>query len=221
MLLVNPVRDGLNLVAKEGPLLNTADGVLVLSRQAGAWEELALGGGGALGVNPFDVAGTAEALHAALSMDAAERARSGPRALRAAVRGAHGGRLVGRPAGGRSALSGRRAAPAAAASASVAQQRDRAGGAGHRQVGRGGHRGRALGVDGGHPHRVRSGRPSASCSRRSAAKAGRSPMSSPKAAAAAAARPRVVLGHQRAHHRPLVDVERRAQLALVPALDAP
>ena len=40
VLLVNPVRDGLNLVAKEGPLVNTVDGVLVLSRQAGAWAEL-------------------------------------------------------------------------------------------------------------------------------------------------------------------------------------
>ena len=37
VLLVNPVRDGLNLVAKEGPLLSTADGVLVLSHEAGAW----------------------------------------------------------------------------------------------------------------------------------------------------------------------------------------
>jgi trehalose 6-phosphate synthase len=86
VLLVNPVRDGLNLVAKEGPLLNVADGVLVLSHQAGAWEELALGGGGALGVNPFDVAGTADALHAALSMDAPQRAARAA-ALRAAVRG--------------------------------------------------------------------------------------------------------------------------------------
>ena len=86
VLLVNPVRDGLNLVAKEGPLLNTNDGVLVLSRQAGAWEELALGGDGALVVNPFDVAGTADVLHAALSMGAPERsARAG--ALRAVVRG--------------------------------------------------------------------------------------------------------------------------------------
>jgi trehalose 6-phosphate synthase len=86
VLLINPVRDGLNLVAKEGPLLNTADGVLVLSRQAGAWEELALGGGGALGVNPFDVAGTADALHAALSMDGPARATRAD-ALRTAVRG--------------------------------------------------------------------------------------------------------------------------------------
>jgi trehalose 6-phosphate synthase len=85
VLLVNPVRDGLNLVAKEGPLLNMADGVLVLSRQAGAWEELALDGGGALGINPFDVAGTADALHAALTMDASARAQRAT-ALRDAVR---------------------------------------------------------------------------------------------------------------------------------------
>ena len=86
VLLVNPVRDGLNLVAKEGPLLNTADGVLVLSRQAGAWEELRLGGRGALGVNPFDVSGTADALHAALAMGAAGRAERAA-ALGQAVRG--------------------------------------------------------------------------------------------------------------------------------------
>ena len=72
MLLVNPVRDGLNLVAKEGPLLNTAAGVLVLSREAGAFEELA---GPAVGINPFDVSGTAEALHRALTMDPDERHR--------------------------------------------------------------------------------------------------------------------------------------------------
>ena len=74
VLLVNPVRDGLNLVAKEGALLNGADGVLVLSREAGAWEELSEA---ALGVNPFDVSATADALHQALSMDAAERRRRG------------------------------------------------------------------------------------------------------------------------------------------------
>lgn len=72
VLLVNPVRDGLNLVAKEGALLNGGDGVLVLSREAGAWEELSEA---ALGVNPFDVAGTTDALHQALSMDLAERRR--------------------------------------------------------------------------------------------------------------------------------------------------
>jgi trehalose 6-phosphate synthase len=85
VLLLNPVRDGMNLVAKEGPLVNKSDGVLVLSREAGAWEELELDGGGALGVNPFDVAGTADALHAALTMSSTARtARAG--ALRAAVR---------------------------------------------------------------------------------------------------------------------------------------
>src|SRR5207302_10403367 len=71
VLLVNPVRDGLNLVAKEGPLLNERDGVLALSREAGVWEELE---GIALEVNPFDVAGTAEVLATALTMTAAERA---------------------------------------------------------------------------------------------------------------------------------------------------
>jgi trehalose 6-phosphate synthase len=71
VLLVNPVRDGLNLVAKEGPLLNTVDGVLVLSHEAGAWEEL---NRAALGVNPFDITATAEALQQALTMSPAERA---------------------------------------------------------------------------------------------------------------------------------------------------
>ncbi len=85
VLLVNPVRDGLNLVAKEGPLINEAQGALVLSHQAGAWEELSLGGRGALGVNPFDVSGTAEALHLALTMGMAERAERAA-ALRATVR---------------------------------------------------------------------------------------------------------------------------------------
>ena len=70
MLLVNPIRDGLNLVAKEGPLVNGGDGVLVLSHEAGAWDELSEA---ALGVNPFDVSGTADALHRALRMDAGER----------------------------------------------------------------------------------------------------------------------------------------------------
>ena len=71
VLLVNPIRDGLNLVAKEGAMLNERDGVIVLSREAGVWEEL--GPAGALSVNPFDVAGTAEALFTALSMSGSER----------------------------------------------------------------------------------------------------------------------------------------------------
>lgn len=70
VLLVNPVRDGLNLVAKEGPLVNRRDGTLVLSREAGSWDELHES---ALGVNPFDVTGTAQALSGALCAGAQER----------------------------------------------------------------------------------------------------------------------------------------------------
>jgi trehalose 6-phosphate synthase len=70
VLLVNPVKDGLNLVAKEGPLLNEHDGVVLLSREAGAWEELH---DVAVGLNPFDVSATADLLHEALSIDEDER----------------------------------------------------------------------------------------------------------------------------------------------------
>ncbi len=70
VLLVNPVADGMNLVAKEGPIANTHDGVVVLSRTAGAYEEL---GENALGIDPFDVGGTAIALYRALMMPAPER----------------------------------------------------------------------------------------------------------------------------------------------------
>ncbi|MFD3698541.1 trehalose-6-phosphate synthase [Streptomyces sp. NPDC058646] len=69
--LVNPVRDGMNLVAKEIPVVSEAGCALVLSTGAGAYEELREH---ALTVNPYDVTATAEALHAALSMPAAERA---------------------------------------------------------------------------------------------------------------------------------------------------
>ncbi|GIU84804.1 MAG: trehalose-6-phosphate synthase [Acidimicrobiales bacterium] len=66
VLVVNPVRDGLNLVAKEGPLVNRRDGEVILSTEAGAYEEL---GETAHGVEPFDVSATAEAMHAALTSD--------------------------------------------------------------------------------------------------------------------------------------------------------
>ncbi|MEU6060583.1 trehalose-6-phosphate synthase [Streptomyces sp. NPDC047097] len=69
--LVNPIRDGMNLVAKEVPVVSDAGCALVLSREAGAHEEL---GEHALTVNPYDVSGTAAALHEALSMDPTERA---------------------------------------------------------------------------------------------------------------------------------------------------
>jgi trehalose 6-phosphate synthase len=71
-LLVNAVFDGLNLVSKEAPLVNARDGVLILSENAGSHDEL---GSWALGVNPFDVHGQAEAIHAALTMEPVERRR--------------------------------------------------------------------------------------------------------------------------------------------------
>ncbi|MGW3043656.1 alpha,alpha-trehalose-phosphate synthase (UDP-forming) [Kitasatospora sp. NPDC001159] len=69
--LVNPVRDGMNLVAKEVPVVSDAGCALVLSREAGAYEELREN---VVAVNPYDVCGTADALHEALSMPADERA---------------------------------------------------------------------------------------------------------------------------------------------------
>ena len=70
VLLVNPIYDGMNLVAKEGMVVNRRGGVLVLSENAGTHEEL---GEWALTINPFDVDATAEALHQALLMDPVER----------------------------------------------------------------------------------------------------------------------------------------------------
>jgi trehalose 6-phosphate synthase len=70
VLLVNPIRDGMNLVAKEGPILSDRNCALVLSREAGAAAELSAD---ALMINPFDVAETAAALHEALMMSEEER----------------------------------------------------------------------------------------------------------------------------------------------------
>jgi trehalose 6-phosphate synthase len=82
VLLVNPLRDGMNLVAKEGPVLSERGVGLVLSTQAGAADEL---GGDALPVNPFDVTQTSHALHVALAMPADERAQRSARLARAAT----------------------------------------------------------------------------------------------------------------------------------------
>ena len=81
-LLVNAVFDGLNLVSKEAPLINGRDGVLILSENTGAHEEL---GEWALTVNPFDVYGQAQAINEALTMDPAEKRRR-LEAMRATVR---------------------------------------------------------------------------------------------------------------------------------------
>jgi trehalose 6-phosphate synthase len=72
VLVVNPIRDGMNLVAQEGPVLSQRGCALVLSREAGAAATLAAD---ALLVNPFDVSETADALHQALAMTDAERQR--------------------------------------------------------------------------------------------------------------------------------------------------
>jgi trehalose 6-phosphate synthase len=71
VLLVNAMFDGMNLVAKEGPMVNERDGVSILSENTGAHEEL---GEHALSVNPFDIQALADSIHAALTMQPAERA---------------------------------------------------------------------------------------------------------------------------------------------------
>jgi trehalose 6-phosphate synthase len=69
---VNPVMDGLNLVAKEAPLVNARGGILVLSREAGAYDEI---GEWTIGVDPLDVPGQAEALARSLAVPPDERRR--------------------------------------------------------------------------------------------------------------------------------------------------
>jgi len=81
VLLVNPVADGMNLVAKEGPMVNERDAVLVLSRECGAHAQL---GSAALAVAPLDVVATSDALEKALGMSATER-RSRIAALRSSI----------------------------------------------------------------------------------------------------------------------------------------
>lgn len=70
VLLVNPVIDGMNLVSKEGPLVNKRDGVLILSEMAGSYEQLQQF---VLHVSPSDLEGTVRALHRALTMPKDER----------------------------------------------------------------------------------------------------------------------------------------------------
>jgi len=70
MLMVNAMFDGMNLVAKEGPIVNERNGVSVLSENTGAHEEL---GEFSLSVNPFDIQELADSIHAALTMEPEER----------------------------------------------------------------------------------------------------------------------------------------------------
>ncbi len=76
VLVVNAIRDGLNLVASEGVLLSERDAVLCLSPETGAWDRF---GDHAVAMPPFDLVGGAEALHHALTMTSSERARRAAR----------------------------------------------------------------------------------------------------------------------------------------------
>jgi trehalose 6-phosphate synthase len=70
VLMVNAIFDGMNLVAKEAPAVNTRNGVLMLSENTGSHEELA---DCVLSVNPFDIQDQADAIYRALTMDPEER----------------------------------------------------------------------------------------------------------------------------------------------------
>ena len=70
--MVNPVVDGMNPVAKEGPIVNTKNGALVISEGSSAFEQLR---NGALAVSPADIDGTANALYTAVTMSPIERAQ--------------------------------------------------------------------------------------------------------------------------------------------------
>jgi trehalose 6-phosphate synthase len=72
VMMVNAMFDGMNLVAKEGPLVNERHGVSILSENTGAHEEL---GEFALSVNPFDVQELADAIYSALMMSPEARER--------------------------------------------------------------------------------------------------------------------------------------------------
>jgi trehalose 6-phosphate synthase len=82
-LLVNPVFDGLNLVSKEGAVINERAGSVILSRNAGAFEEI---GEAIVPVQPFDVPGTADAIEAALDMTGAEREKRAKKLVKLATR---------------------------------------------------------------------------------------------------------------------------------------
>lgn len=66
VLMVNPILDGMNIVAKEGTAINENNGALVLSTGAGCYEELK---NGAICINPYDLRQTSEAIDMALMMD--------------------------------------------------------------------------------------------------------------------------------------------------------
>jgi trehalose 6-phosphate synthase len=72
VLLENSIIDGMNLVAKEGPVINTRDGLIILTETAGAYNQLKEG---VLGVSPADVEGTSQAMYEAITASTEDRAR--------------------------------------------------------------------------------------------------------------------------------------------------
>ena len=74
VILVNPLVDGMNLVAKEAAIVSRRNAVIVLSETAGAHDQMA---DGVIPVAPADVVGTADALRDAIEMPRARSARSG------------------------------------------------------------------------------------------------------------------------------------------------
>ncbi len=84
VLLVNPIIDGMNLVAKEGPAVNLTDGVLVLSRTAGAFQQLAKG---SIPTSPTDIVETSQALYKALTLSPEERRAKATLARQSVERG--------------------------------------------------------------------------------------------------------------------------------------
>ena len=83
VLLVNTIIEGMNLVAKEGAVVNNRDGVLVLSHSSGVYQQLA---DGAISVSPTDIEGTMEALHQAITMSAEDRKDRAARMLNSVCR---------------------------------------------------------------------------------------------------------------------------------------
>ena len=110
LLIVNSLFDGMNLVAKEAPAVNTRDGVVMLSENTGAHEEL---GDCTLSVNPFDIQEQADTIYRALTMDAEERALRATRPERDRPRARPGGldRRAARPTSGPSGRRTRRRRP--------------------------------------------------------------------------------------------------------------
>lgn len=69
-LIVNPIADGMNIVPKEAAIINREDGTLILSERAGCYDELAEH---VIGVNPFDIKETADAIYSAMKMSPGKR----------------------------------------------------------------------------------------------------------------------------------------------------